>query len=154
MPRSSGPAPRWLAALVLGTALWVALRAVTLAARRIQGDSMLPTLRPGELILVVPAVRLQRGDVVVVRDPRRRDRETVKRVTALAGEVGDLPGGPATVLPGHLAVGGDNRAASTDSRAYGAVPRGLVVGRVLLRLWPPRVLWRDARRATARKRRL
>jgi signal peptidase I len=31
---------------------------------------------------------------------------------------------------------GDNRGNSEDSRDFGAVPEGAVVGRVLLRVWP------------------
>ncbi|MDP9023481.1 MAG: S26 family signal peptidase [Actinomycetota bacterium] len=117
---------------------WAALRWVSEAARRVSGASMEPTLRAGQLVLTVPASdRLAVGDVVVVRDPRARERLTVKRIVALAGDVADLPGGPAPVPPGHVAVAGDHRGRSTDSRHYGAVPAALVVRRVLLRLLPP-----------------
>ena len=34
-------------------------------------------------------------------------------------------------------VMGDNRVRSTDSREYGPVRADLLVGRVLLRYWPP-----------------
>jgi type IV secretory pathway protease TraF len=33
---------------------------------------------------------------------------------------------------------GDQRSNSIDSRAFGAVPRSRIVGRVDLRIWPPR----------------
>jgi signal peptidase I len=32
---------------------------------------------------------------------------------------------------------GDNRANSSDSRAFGAIPRGNIVGRAFVLLWPP-----------------
>lgn len=125
--------------VVVGLAvLWAALRWVSGAARRVNGPSMEPTLSADQLVLTVPASdRLRVGDVVVVRDPRARERLTVKRIVALAGDVADLPRGPAPVPPGHVAVAGDHRGRSTDSRHYGAVPTALVERRVLLRLLPP-----------------
>ncbi|HEX2027642.1 MAG TPA: S26 family signal peptidase [Nitriliruptorales bacterium] len=120
-------------------AAWLVLFALNRSARRVQGDSMRPTLAPGQVVLTMPARprRLRRGEVVVVRDPRDPARETVKRVAALAGELSDLPEGPGLVPAGHVAVVGDARARSTDSRHYGALPVTLVVARVVARLTPP-----------------
>ena len=42
------------------------------------------------------------------------------------------------VPDGHLWVEGDNSINSADSRTYGPVPSGLVVGKVWLRVWPLR----------------
>ena len=42
------------------------------------------------------------------------------------------------VPDGHIWVEGDNPWNSNDSRNYGAVPASLIMGRVLLRLWPLR----------------
>ncbi|CAG0908402.1 unnamed protein product, partial [Darwinula stevensoni] len=41
-----------------------------------------------------------------------------------------------TVPPGHVWLLGDNAENSTDSRAYGAVPYGLIRSRAILRVWP------------------
>ncbi|MDP8944136.1 MAG: signal peptidase I [Actinomycetota bacterium] len=41
------------------------------------------------------------------------------------------------VPPGHLFVMGDHRAATNDSRTWGPLPRASLVGRVILRYWPP-----------------
>jgi len=44
---------------------------------------------------------------------------------------------PATVPPGELFVMGDNRGNSSDSRVFGPVRRASVVGRAVLKVWPP-----------------
>jgi signal peptidase I len=70
-----------LGALVLLTA---AARRARLEPMLVQGESMLPTLAPGQRIAVGPLRRApRRGDVVVVRRP---EREVVKRVVGLPGE--------------------------------------------------------------------
>lgn len=42
-----------------------------------------------------------------------------------------------TVPKDDYAVMGDNREVSSDSREWGPVPKNLLVGRALIRLWPP-----------------
>jgi nickel-type superoxide dismutase maturation protease len=87
----------------------------------VDGDSMRPALEPGDHVLVV-RLRPRVGDVVAVRDPRAPDRTIVKRV--------------ATIDAHGVVVVGDNRAASTDSRTFGPVPRRDVLGRVVYRYAP------------------
>jgi nickel-type superoxide dismutase maturation protease len=92
------------------------------AMARVTGPSMTPTVRSGDRLLVrrVRASGAVRpGDVVLARFPSRPDLLVVKRVRrAVAG--------------GHW-VEGDNPLVADDSRAYGTA---VVVGRVVLRLWP------------------
>ena len=105
---------------VLGTvAAW---RVLGLRRLEVAGESMLPTLVPGDRLLVVRARRVQAGDLVAVCDPRCPERLLVKRVVATGG--------------GQVELRGDNPAASTDSRDFGAVPVADVAGRVLRRYAP------------------
>ncbi|MEM9875144.1 MAG: nickel-type superoxide dismutase maturation protease [Myxococcota bacterium] len=92
----------------------------------VAGDSMRPTLGPGDVVAVRKRGRAPRvGDVVVVRDPERSGKVLVKRVRSL---------GRATV-----AVGSDDPAAGRDSRHFGSLPRSAILGRVVV------VLSRDGR---------
>jgi hypothetical protein len=69
---------------------------------------MVPTFVPGERLTVVRRWRRVRvGDVVVLRDPRGHDRWLLKRCVSRSGD--------------QLELRGDNGAASTDSRDFGAV---------------------------------
>jgi nickel-type superoxide dismutase maturation protease len=88
----------------------------------VSGASMLPTLRPGDRVLVARIGRAEPGDVVVVRDPRNPSRLLCKRV--------------ATAEDRHITVRGDNPDESTDSRVFGPVPTAWVKGRVIRRYWP------------------
>lgn len=84
---------------------------------------MLPAFRPGDRLVVVPFGGIAPGQVVAVRDPRRADRILVKRVRAVLAEGYDLRG--------------DNEGASTDSRHFGPVPAGRLIGRAVYRYHPP-----------------
>jgi len=88
----------------------------------VEGPSMLPTLRPGDRLLVARIGRVAIGDLVVLKDPGHRSRLICKRVVSTEQR--------------HVVVRGDNPEASTDSRAFGPVPVEMLVGRVLRRYWP------------------
>lgn len=103
--------------------------AILLASRRavdivqVRGRSMLPTLRPGDRLLVVRSERDPRvGEVVLALDPRDTGRELVKRVAAV-----DTAG---------VTLRGDNPAFSTDGRTFGALPARAIRWRVVARCWP------------------
>jgi nickel-type superoxide dismutase maturation protease len=97
----------------------------------VAGDSMSPSLRPGDWLLATRTGRVRRGSVVVLRHPGRA-LDLVKRVRAVPGD--DVDG---TVLgPDEYLVLGDNEAASTDGRSFGPVPREAIEGIVRLRYWP------------------
>ncbi len=92
----------------------------------IAGNSMLPTLSPGDFVIVDRAAYRARapqpGELVLAQDPRDARRTLVKRVVRRD---------PA----GRLWLSGDNPAESTDSRAFGAIPAALIVGQVAWRYW-------------------
>ncbi|TME68542.1 MAG: signal peptidase I [Chloroflexi bacterium] len=106
----------------------------------------------------------QRGDIIVFNPPiPDATIPYVKRVIAVAGETVDLRNGsvfvngkpvdfpqahgatqpqapqivyPFTVPDGQIFVMGDNRTFSSDSRTFGPVPVGNIIGKVILRFWP------------------
>jgi signal peptidase I len=106
----------------------------------------------------------ERGDIVVFNPPDPNATiPYVKRIIAVGGETIDLRNGnvfvngqqvnipeargttqlqspqvayPFTVPEGHVFVMGDNRTFSSDSRTFGEVPVGNIIGKVILRFWP------------------
>ncbi len=113
---------------------------------RVEGASMIPTLRSGERILISPLFGVERGDLIVFRSPRDAEVTMVKRVVALPGDtVRFEPGGkpaPELLPDGRYFVVGDNRRRSRDSRHFGALPESDILGVVFFRYWPPERLGR------------
>lgn len=93
---------------------------------------MVPTLVPGDWVLVVTQERYERGDVVVVEHPQRSGYEVVKRITGAPGDVvADRKLGP-----DEYWVQGDYAPRSTDSRAFGPVSAGNLKAKAVLIYWP------------------
>ncbi len=89
----------------------------------VEGESMAPSVSPGERVVVSRASYWFRppraGDIVVLRDPREPERLLIKRIDTTHGN--------------SVEVAGDHADASTDSRAFGPVPANLILGKVWFR---------------------
>jgi len=105
----------------------------------------------------------ERGDIIVFDPPTNSDKPYIKRVIGLPGEevsFGDghvfINGKPieegyivdrtrcgrsdtcdVVVPPDSVFVLGDNRGNSQDSRVFGTVPVGNIIGKAWLSYWPP-----------------
>jgi signal peptidase I len=124
---------------------------------QVAGSSMYPGLVPGDRVLVRRGRgRLRVGAVVIIRSPYdagvwrglfpaarlEGGRWIIKRVSALVGDpvpdqVREAAGGTEAVPPGAMVVLSDNPG-GTDSRRWGFLPVTDVLGRVVLKLPPPR----------------
>jgi len=145
----------WLAATGIALILSGLLFRSTYLITVVSGESMLPTLQSGDLLLVdkraYAQVELTRGDMVVAR---YAGGLIVKRVVGLSGEEvevkqgglyvngrrvnenytihrGDLYVGQGKLLPGDFATLGDNRAVSSATAVHPVITKADILGKVV-----------------------
>jgi signal peptidase I len=145
--------------LVLALVLYFAIDAVV-ARVHVQNISMVPTLVPGELVMVNKLAyklgEMEHGDIIVFHYDENEDY--VKRLIGLPGDevemrngivyisgvpriepyLNEMPtySGKWVVPEGKLFVLGDNRNLSSDSHDWGFVSEDEVMGRAMLIYWP------------------
>jgi len=132
----------------------------------IPSESMIPTLRVGDRVLVNKFIyrfaEPERGDIIVFESVEGGSEDLIKRIVGVPGDRISVRGGkllvngelqrepyvnrrfpdrsfyaPTTVPEDHVFVMGDNRANSRDSRFFGPVPEKKIEGEAFLRFWPP-----------------
>jgi signal peptidase I len=142
------------------------VRPFVVEAFYIPSESMVPTLRVGDRVLVNKFIyrftEPQRRDIIVFESVEGGGEDLIKRVVGVPGDEIKVRGGrllvngepqkepyvnkkypdrssaaPTTVPEGHVFVMGDNRANSRDSRYFGTVPENKIEGEAFLRFWPP-----------------
>ena len=145
----------WLVLIVI-VAIAIILRICVFEFVNISGESMSPTLKNGQLIIIYKVnYTPSRGDIVVFDSPD--GVELVKRVIGLPGETIKIMDGnvyingekiedeyqfltseslPETTIPDDsIYVLGDNRDHSSDSRVFGAVESDEIRGEMLFSIW-------------------
>lgn len=144
-----------IGSLLLLLVLLFFLARLSLLVVTVQGESMTPTLLPGERVLVWrlwPAFRLREGQIVLVsqEDKSFQAAPYLKRILALQGEIRALrprlehDSSKALhhaqreqtwqIPAGHVFVCGDNLEHSIDSRVWGPLPRRRIMGIMVKKL--------------------
>lgn len=134
-----------------------AAAAYLLPVYRVQGSSMVPTLKNGDIVLLKRNTKPVRGDIAAFR---HEGRVMIKRVAAIAGDTVDITHGgavlvngciqvepyisrpdrgicdaplPLTVPEDHFFMLGDERMLSIDSRSsrVGLISRKTIIGTLI-----------------------
>ncbi len=160
----------WIQSIVAAVLVCVLAFSFLFRIVSVVGTSMLPTLLPDDKIIISDLFYTpEYGDIVVLRKESFRSDPIVKRVIATEGQTVDIDfdrgvvsidgvelfepyvnaptydvedfSGPVTVPEGCVFVMGDNRNASTDSRAasIGCVDERLIMGKVHMIIFPGKV---------------
>ncbi len=151
-----------LKVVLIALVIFLVMR-VTVQTFVVDGCSMEPNVHDGEFLVVNKIVyhlhSPRRGDVIVFQPPKNPKRDFIKRVIGLPGDeiaiedgyvyvngqlleedyFSEKPRGSyylEEVPPDSYFVLGDNRNCSSDSRYWGMVPRGNIVGKAWFFIWP------------------
>ena len=110
---------------------------------RVTGPSMEPTLRSGELVLIsARAYRVRKprvGELVAARPAAAWGRAVIKRLAGLPHQRVEVDGQQWMLGEDEFFLLGDHLRHSEDSRTFGPVTRGELIGPVQFRVWPWRV---------------
>ena len=107
----------------------------------IKGRSMSPLVNPNidkerDILLTRVTKNPQVGDIVIFKSKSNPELLMCKRVVALEGDFGtDRNGNPIQIPVGRIWVEGSGNG-SVDSRDFGPVPKGLLLGVGMGIIWP------------------
>lgn len=148
--------------ILLVVVISVAIK-LSIDTRFVSGDSMMPGLPPGQLVMVNKLAYVfgspQRGDIIVFNYPLNPQEQFIKRIIGLPGDTIHIDPtqvtvdgqvlsepyiskpsndhvGTITLGPNQYWVMGDHRDVSCDSRSWGELPRDDIIGKVTIVYWP------------------
>ena len=159
--KKKSPVRETIEMIVMAIILYILIDAVV-ARVVVQKISMIPTLVPGEVLLVnklkYKFSEIERGDIITFQYPLDPELDYVKRAIGLPGDEVVVVGGQVMVngralnepyissAPDYegvwevpesaLFVLGDNRNPSADSHVWGFVPVENVIGKAFAVYWP------------------
>ncbi len=84
----------------------------------VTGDSMLPTFKTGDRVLIDPKATVAVGDIVLANHPYKKSVRMIKRITSIDSDT-------------NYFLAGDNTADSTDSQTFGKIPAKDILGKVV-----------------------
>jgi len=84
---------------------------------RVEGDSMLPILKNGDLVLINLDTEPRIGDIVLAAHPFKKSVKIIKRINEITTE-------------NRYFLVGDNQGESTDSRIFGTIAKNDILGKV------------------------
>ncbi|MFZ3170456.1 MAG: signal peptidase I [Carboxydocellales bacterium] len=153
-----------LEALVVAAVLAAVIRFFIFQPFYIPSGSMEPNLIPGDRIIANKFIyrfkEPARGDVMVFQFPKDPERDFIKRIIGLPGDMIEIRNselfinnqlikepylpkglrfsnfGPFTVPADAYFMMGDNRNNSDDSRFWGEMPKKYIRGKAVLVYWP------------------
>jgi signal peptidase I len=109
--------------LIIGILILIPLSFKIFPIIQVCGDSMLPTLKDGEVYFAKRVLRknhLKEGSIYIYKSPAKEDHKyVIKRLTLI------------NPYNGKLYFEGDNAEASFDSRSYGFIDRSRVIAKLV-----------------------
>ena len=154
---------RILGFLIVVAAISILISLMVLPVFQIKGHSMTPNVKTGDIVVGFKLAKIDKGDVIAFN---HNNSVLIKRVIAVEGDVVDIDNDgnvyvndelieepyvsnksygkdvtvkfPYQVPVDSLFLLGDYREDSIDSRSksIGAVSKDLVIGKIILRVWP------------------